>query len=84
MTAETGDAWVAHSREVAATTLLPVSDSRYLGSNVEGKARDFMVYLGGVGPYRAKCEEVAARGYEGFALTASARHSRSPASAVTS
>jgi len=43
-----------------------------------------MVYLGGVGPYRAKCEEVAARGYEGFALTASARHSRSPASAVTS
>ena len=84
MTAETGDAWVAHRREVPATTLLPASDSWYLGSNVEGKARDFVVYLGGVGPYRAKCEEVAAKGYEGFALTACARHSRSPASAVTS
>ena len=75
---------MAHRREVAATARLPASDSWYLGSNVEGKARDFMVYLGGVDPYRATCEEVAARGYEGFALAASARHSRSPASAVTS
>lgn len=84
MTAETGDAWVAHRREVPATTLFPASDSWYLGSDVEGEARDSMVYLGGVGPYRAKCAEVAAKGYEGFTLTASARHSRSPASAVTS
>ena len=28
----------------------------------------FMPYLGGVGPYRAKCDEIAAAGYEGFAL----------------
>jgi hypothetical protein len=25
-------------------------------------------YLGGLGPYRQKCEEVAANGYEGFAF----------------
>ncbi len=62
------DAWVAHTREVAGTTLFPRSNSWYLGSNVEGKAREFMVYLGGVGPYRAKCEEVAAKDYEGFVL----------------
>jgi hypothetical protein len=64
----------------------PLPGVRLLVPRLErrGEARDFMVYLGGVGPYRAKCEEVAARGYEGFALTASARHSRSPASAVTS
>jgi cyclohexanone monooxygenase len=28
----------------------------------------FMPYLGGVGAYRVRCEEVAANGYEGFAL----------------
>jgi len=27
-----------------------------------------MPYLGGVGPYRQKCDEVAAKGYEGFAF----------------
>jgi cyclohexanone monooxygenase len=27
-----------------------------------------MPYLGGVGAYRAHCDEVAAAGYEGFAL----------------
>jgi cyclohexanone monooxygenase len=27
-----------------------------------------MPYIGGVGVYRQKCDEVAAKGYEGFAL----------------
>ena len=46
-------------------TLLP---TWYLGSNVPGKTRVFMPYAGGVGAYRKKCDEVAAKGYEGFAL----------------
>jgi cyclohexanone monooxygenase len=29
-----------------------------------------MPYLGGVGAYRQKCDEVAANGYDGFQLTA--------------
>jgi cyclohexanone monooxygenase len=29
-----------------------------------------MPYVAGVGPYREKCDEVAASGYEGFALDA--------------
>jgi cyclohexanone monooxygenase len=28
-----------------------------------------MPYIGGVGVYRQKCDEVAAKGYEGFRLT---------------
>jgi cyclohexanone monooxygenase len=32
-----------------------------------------MPYIGGVGPYRQICNEVAAKGYEGFAMTAMAR-----------
>jgi cyclohexanone monooxygenase len=42
-----------------------------MGSNVEGKPRVFMPYIGGVGPYREKCQEVAANGYEGFILDGS-------------
>jgi cyclohexanone monooxygenase len=39
-----------------------------MGANVPGKPRVFMPYAGGVGEYRKKCDEVAAKGYEGFAL----------------
>jgi hypothetical protein len=37
-----------------------------------GKPRVFMAYIGGVGVYRQKCDEVAQKGYEGFALISSA------------
>ena len=38
------------------------------GANVPGKPRVFMPYVGGVGAYRRRCDEVASRGYEGFVL----------------
>jgi cyclohexanone monooxygenase len=41
-----------------------------MGANVPGKPRIFMPYIGGVGTYRQKCEDVAARRYAGFTLTA--------------
>jgi cyclohexanone monooxygenase len=71
-TAEAESAWVAHVNEVAETTLFPQANSWYLGANVPGKPRVFMPYVGGVGAYRQKCAEVAARDYEGFALSTSA------------
>ena len=71
MTAEAEGARVVRSREVAVTTAHLASDSRPLGSNGEGR-RNSTVYLDGVGPYRARYEEVAAQGYEGSAPTASA------------
>jgi len=40
-----------------------------IGANIPGKPRVFMPYVAGVGPYRQKCDEVAAAGYEGFALS---------------
>jgi len=61
------EAWVAHVNEVAHTSLYPHCNSWYLGANVPGKPRVFMPYLG-VPPYRAKCEEVREKGYEGFAI----------------
>ena len=69
------DAWVAHVNEVAYTTLYPQANSWYMGANIPGKPRVFMPYIGGVGVYRQKCNEVAAGGYEGFALRAAQRAS---------
>ena len=61
------EAWVAHVNETAAPTILATCNSWYLGANIPGKPRVFMPYLG-FAPYVAKCEEVVANGYEGFAL----------------
>lgn len=65
-TGEAEDAWAQHVTEVADTTLFPSANSWYLGANIPGKPRVFMAYLGGVGPYRQRCDEIAANSYEGF------------------
>ena len=62
--------WVAHVNEVAQMTLYPQANSWYMGANIPGKPRIFMPYIGGVGVYRRICDEVAAAGYRGFAMTA--------------
>ncbi|MHB0768017.1 flavin-containing monooxygenase [Bradyrhizobium sp. 5.13L] len=67
-TKDTQDGWVAHHDETANATLIAKTNSWYLGSNVEGKPRRVLSYCGGVGAYRQKCDEVAANGYEGFAM----------------
>ena len=53
---------------VADFTLFPSCNSWYLGANVPGKPRVFMPLLG-FPTYVEKCNDVAAKGYEGFALT---------------
>jgi cyclohexanone monooxygenase len=67
------DKWVDHVNEVAHTTLYPQANSWYMGANIPGKPRIFMPYIGGVGVYRQKCDEVAAKEYEGFAMTGAER-----------
>jgi cation diffusion facilitator CzcD-associated flavoprotein CzcO len=67
-TEQAQEAWVSHVNEVAAKTLFPETASWYMGANVPGKARVFMPYVGGVGPFRVICDRVAAEGYEGFAI----------------
>lgn len=60
--------WVVHVNEVADTTILARANSWYVGANMPGKPRVFMPYVGGVGEYRRRCDEVAANGYAGFVL----------------
>jgi cyclohexanone monooxygenase len=61
------DAWVGHVNEVADLTVYPTCNSWYLGSNVPGKTRVFMPYVG-FNTYVDKCRDVVARGYDGFRL----------------
>ena len=65
-TAEAG--WMQHCDDCAAITLHPRANSWYMGANVPGKHRGLMPYIGGVDAYRKACDEVAERGYLGFAL----------------
>ena len=79
-TQEAEDNWVAHVNEVAHGTLYPQANSWYMGANIPGKPRIFMPYIGGVGTYRQICDDVAAKGYEGFAMTAAERPQKIAAS----
>jgi cyclohexanone monooxygenase len=74
------DKWVAHVNEVAHTTLYPQANSWYMGANIPGKPQIFMPYIGGVGAYRQICNDVAAKGYEGFAMKAAERAQKMAAS----
>jgi cyclohexanone monooxygenase len=75
MEAETDaeDRWVAHVNEAAYATLYPQANSWYMGANIPGKPRIFMPYIGGVGAYRQICNDVAAKGYQGFKMTGAER-----------
>lgn len=70
------DAWVEHVNDLASQTVYPLAKSWYVGANIPGKPRVFMPYVGGLGVYRKKCEEVAQDGYSGFVS------SRAPPSSV--
>ena len=61
-------AWTEHVADTIADSLLLQADSWFMGANTPGKKRTFLMYAGGSPAYRAKCEEVAAKGYEGFML----------------
>jgi cyclohexanone monooxygenase len=79
-TKQAEDNWVAHVNEVAHGTLYPRANSWYMGANIPGKPQIFMPYIGGVGVYRQICNGVAAKGYEGFAMTAAAQPQKMAAS----
>ena len=69
-TREAEDEWIRHVNDVAYKTLYPKAASWYMGANIPGKPRLFMPYIGGVGTYRKKCDEVVANNYAGFSFGA--------------
>ncbi len=61
--------WTRQIEEVAARSIVGKTNSWWTGANIPGKPRGITMYLGGTHNYRAACDEIAANGYEGFALT---------------
>ena len=41
----------------------------FMGTNIKGKKKQFLMYAGGAIDFRERCEQVAANGYEGFELS---------------
>lgn len=68
-TVDAEQAWVERVAEVAEPSLRSTCDSWYIGSNVEGKARVFMPWIGGFPAYVEICDEVVANDYDGFVRT---------------
>ena len=65
------DEWGEHVNAVARGTMFTADscNSWYNGANIEGKARVFLPYVGGLPKYMDRCNEVAAQGYDGFVLS---------------
>jgi cyclohexanone monooxygenase len=65
---EAQSTWMQNVAVVADYTLFSKGESWYKGSNIPGKPRLFLPYLGGVGTFRDICDAIAAGGYTGFTL----------------
>ncbi|WNC12285.1 NAD(P)/FAD-dependent oxidoreductase [Brevibacillus brevis] len=67
-TLEAENAWVEEVNKEANATLYSLASSWYSGTNIPGKPKVFMPYVGGLGKYRAICDNVAEAGYKGYDL----------------
>lgn len=63
------DEWVKHHDELVSQTLLAKTNSWYMGSNIEGKPRRMLSYVGGANIYHEKCDEIATNGYQEFVMS---------------
>jgi cation diffusion facilitator CzcD-associated flavoprotein CzcO len=66
--ADAVDDWGAECARLAEATLFTKANSWYMGANVPGKPRGFMLFIGGFATYNQICAEVADAGYKGFEL----------------
>jgi len=73
-TAEAEAEWTHHVNEMVSQTLFATATDSWFfggGGNVAGRTpstKTFLAYTGGNPAYRARCDEVAAKGYAGFTL----------------
>ncbi|MCF7702323.1 hypothetical protein [Loktanella sp. M215] len=62
------EGWVKEVLDIVDHTLLTKGYSWWMGSNIAGKPKRFLVYLGGGPKFKRLVEDVAMNGYEGFNL----------------
>lgn len=65
-TTQSVDQWGEECARRAEATLFTKANSWYMGANVPGKPRGFMLFVGGFATYNDICAEVADAGYKGF------------------
>jgi cyclohexanone monooxygenase len=67
-TAAAQDAWADRVNEAASNTMYTAStcNSWYLGTNIPGKRRQFLPFVGGLDNYIAVCDDIAQEDYSGF------------------
>jgi cyclohexanone monooxygenase len=58
--------WGQLVQELADMSLFPRAESWYMGANIPGKKREMLNFPGGLALYLQKCNESAAKEYEGF------------------
>jgi hypothetical protein len=68
-TADAVEDWNAELNRRADASLFVRANSWYMGANVPGKPRGFMLFIGGFAAYLDICNEVVNAGYKGFSLT---------------
>jgi cyclohexanone monooxygenase len=72
------DEWVEHVNEVSKISLRSTCSSWYVGTNIPGRPRVFMPYIGGFPIYVQKCNEVMSNGFEGFVMEGAASGNEAP------
>jgi cyclohexanone monooxygenase len=72
------DAWVAHVNDVSTVSLRSTCSSWYVGTNIPGRPRVFMPYIGGFPVYVQKCNAVMNSGFDGFVLKGSRGSNATP------
>lgn len=68
-TEEAEESWTEDTQAKIAGTIFEQADSWQFGSNIPGKPRRFLLWLGGLTEFREKCSSVARADYEGFMLS---------------
>jgi cyclohexanone monooxygenase len=75
---EDEDAWVEHVNDVSKVSLRSTCSSWYVGTNIAGRPRVFMPYIGGFPVYVQKCNEVMSKGFDGFVLDGAVDRNAAP------
>ena len=65
------DAWRKQTLDIASKTLSIETNSWYMGANVPGKKREYLLYMGGIPAWHKACEE-ALENWSGFDLVKAA------------
>ena len=62
-------AWAHEVANMAEKTLYPKANSWYMGANVPGKPRVFLMFIGGLDRYVERCDRIVSEGYTGITFT---------------